>query len=382
MKLHDRQSVEGTMPVIYIGHREYRRPNGQRYISRQWYSEWCVHGRHYSQALKTTNKQLALRRAHDIRRRIEEGQLAPKVFKLNSTQLKDRYLDLKRNENRAPKTIEKYTAGPTQFDVWCNQTGRASIVKFSGSDFWTFNGWMRDQGHSEKTRYDRLVLVKQAFKYAAKEKMIPENLLFGITLYKPEPTEQPCFTPQQVAVLLATADVHEAAIFAVLAYLGLRFGEARDLRWSDIHWNSGGDGGFVSVCRGGSRNDKTKTGRSRRIPLHPALVPYLATVPRKFERVFTARPSNKHPEGDGPINERRLLMSLKRLCKRCGFSDWKKYKLHTFRHAFASMCARNNVAYKYALEWMGHRSSDILDIYYKQFDDVAEAAIRTIVYSA
>jgi hypothetical protein len=46
------------------------------------------------------------------------------------------------------------------------------------------------------------------------------------------------------------------------------------------------------------------------------------------------------------------------------------------------MCARNNVAYKYALEWMGHKSSDILDLYYTQFDDVAEQAIRTIAYTA
>ena len=45
------------------------------------------------------------------------------------------------------------------------------------------------------------------------------------------------------------------------------------------------------------------------------------------------------------------------------------------------MCARNNISYKYALEWMGHRSSDILDLYYTMFDDTAEAAMRTIQYS-
>ena len=74
-------------------------------------------------------------------------------------------------------------------------------------------------------------------------------------------------------------------------------------------------------------------------------------------------------------------MSLKRLCRRCGFADPDQYKLHTFRHAFASMCARNNISYKYALEWMGHKSSEILDLYYKMFDDVAEQAIRTITYT-
>jgi integrase len=340
-----------------------------------------VHARHYQQALKTTNKQLAIRRAHDIRSRIEDGQVAPKVFKLDSTCLKDRYLEVKRNENRAPKTIEKYTCGLVEFDAWCRQTGRGSVVRFGVADFWAFNGWMAERGHSEKTRYDRLVLIKQAFKYAAREKLIPENLLAGVPMNKPEPTEQPCFTPQQVAALLAKADPHEAAIFAALAYLGLRVGEARDLRWADVHFKDDGTGGWVTVKRGGSRPDRTKSGRSRRIPLNPALLPYLNTLPRSFETVFAARPSKKHPRGGAPISERRLLVSLKRLCKRCGFADWRRYKVHSFRHAFASMCARNNVAHKYALEWMGHRSSDILDLYYTQYDDVAEQAIRTISYT-
>jgi integrase len=69
------------------------------------------------------------------------------------------------------------------------------------------------------------------------------------------------------------------------------------------------------------------------------------------------------------------------LCKKCKFDNPKQYKLHTFRHAFASMCARNNVSHKYALEWMGHSSSEILDLYYTMFDDVAEAAMKTIVYA-
>lgn len=44
------------------------------------------------------------------------------------------------------------------------------------------------------------------------------------------------------------------------------------------------------------------------------------------------------------------------------------------------MCARNNVAYKYALEWMGHTDSQILDLYYTMYDDVAGQAIKTIEY--
>jgi integrase len=50
---------------------------------------------------------------------------------------------------------------------------------------------------------------------------------------------------------------------------------------------------------------------------------------------------------------------LKSLCRQCGFANPQQYKLHTFRHFFASYCAQQNLSYKYVLEWMGHSSSAI-----------------------
>jgi hypothetical protein len=38
------------------------------------------------------------------------------------------------------------------------------------------------------------------------------------------------------------------------------------------------------------------------------------------------------------------------------------------------------LSYRYALEWMGHRSSETLDLYYTLFDESAEAAMATIDY--
>jgi len=218
------------------------------------------------------------------------------------------------------------------------------------------------------------------FKWAAGPavRLISVNLLAGVHLEEPVPTQQPCFTPEQVGILLDGADDHQRPMFAVMAFAGIRFGEVRDLLWTDVLLDRG-QHGFLVIQRGGSTG-KTKGKRVRHIPIHPRLREILDGLPRKFDRVFTALPSAKHPAGGAPVNERRLLMSLKRLCRRCRFANPKQYKLHTFRHAFASMCARNNVSYKYALEWMGHQSSDILDLYYTMFDATAEAAIKTIDY--
>jgi integrase len=380
MKLAGRQAVERTAPTIHIGHRSYRDPKtGRTKTAKTWYAEWCVDGRRYYEALGTTNKA-AVKAAHIIIQRIDSGQHSRPSSRVTIAELVPAYLDMLRNRGRAPKTLEKYEAVLNALRDWFTTAGRQRAASFTDRDFWGFKKIIVEGELAGKTCYDRLIIVKQLFKWAAGSKLIAANPLTGIRMDKPNSKVQPCFSPEQVATMLDKADAHEGAIYAVLAYTGMRFGEARDLRWADVQLDQGVCG-FLVVQRGGS-TDATKSRRVRRIPINPALREVLCGLPRSFECVFSARPSKKYPDGGGPIDERRLLRSLKRLCRRCKFVNPEQYKLHTFRHAFASMCARNNISYKYALEWMGHRNSDILDLYYTMFDDTAEAAIKTIEYTS
>ncbi len=235
---------------------------------------------------------------------------------------------------------------------------------------------MLDEGLSDKTRYDRMIVIKQAFKWAARTKLIAENPILSADLIpKPPPTPQPCFTPEQVARLLEAATGDLKAIFFLMAYAGLRFGEVRDLQWDDIQWDAGHNG-FLLIRRGGS-NGTTKNRRHRRVPIHPRLRDMLRGLPRTDDRLFS------DPITTGKVLlDRKLLFKLKDLCEKCELPNPRQYKLHTFRHTFASMCARTNIAYKYALTWLGHRNSDILDLYYHMFDPAADAAIRTIQYGS
>jgi integrase len=193
------------------------------------------------------------------------------------------------------------------------------------------------------------------------------------------PTPQPCVTPDQVEKLIEAARPHEKPLFTALAYSGLRIGELVALRWQDVIFDKG-QYGHLHIRLGGS-NGTTKGKASRLIPIHPKLREILDALPKVHERVFLRQPTSRYPDGQHPINDRHLLAIVKKLCKKCGFPGWEKFKLHTFRHAFASMCARNHVSYKYALNWMGHKSSDILDMYVTMHDDAADMAMQTISYS-
>lgn len=66
--------------------------------------------------------------------------------------------------------------------------------------------------------------------------------------------------------------------------------------------------------------------------------------------------------------------------RQCGFQNPQQYKVHTFRHFFASYCAQQNLSYKYVLEWMGHSSSAILDMYFTMNDRHALAAMNGVSF--
>jgi hypothetical protein len=83
----------------------------------------------------------------------------------------------------------------------------------------------------------------------------------------------------------------------------------------------------------------------------------------------------------GTITERKLLKRIKALCRQCKFENPNQYKLHSFRHHFASLCANHHVAHRKALAWLGHSSSDILDLYYHLHDEDSQQAMMALANS-
>jgi integrase len=385
MKFHERQLVEDTTPRVFIGRRIYKDRHGRQQISPNWYGECHHRGKDRFAALKTRSHSIALHRAHQFAETLRDSQDAmPARRMIGIADLARMYLEMQINRNRAPKTIEKYEYVLSTFVAWAQRNFNRPAPEFTEQLFWNWHKSMIDDGFSAKTRADRAVVVKQLFKWATKHKHISSNPIADAIVPDPPTTPQPCFDPDQVASLLANADAQLRAIFAVMAYAGLRFGEVRDLLWSDLQMPTRAIGltsgsGQIIVQRGGS-GLTTKSRKIRRVPLHPELRTILETVPRLGERVFYARPSKRYPDGGHPISQSHLLLSLKRLCKRCGFADWKTYKVHSLRHSFASMLARAGVPERYALQFMGHQRSNVLALYIQIFDDAAEQAIGAIRY--
>jgi hypothetical protein len=112
----------------------------------------------------------------------------------------------------------------------------------------------------------------------------------------------------------------------------------------------------------------TKDKDERFVPIHPKIAELLP---------------NKRGTGVllPTIKARTLLKRLKVLCTECKFDNPTQYKLHSFRHHFASLCANHHVAYRKALAWLGHSSSDILDLYYHLHDEDSQNAMMELARS-
>lgn len=367
MRLIDSERVDGT--EVTIGRRvQYRRAEGKS-IEKVSDSYTAVYkdadGRWRQDGLDSTNRREARRRAIEIQQRVESGRKRPQTDAVEFIPLIDRYETFCVDKGLAPKSLAKYEADLEKLRQFARREKIRTIAQFDAHAFYRFRqslaGTKHKQGtvYAPKSIYATLTLAKQVCKWAWQQRLVSEYLLVGVSLPTAKARPQPCFTTDQVEMILEASEGNSRVAFAILAFSGMRIGELEQLRWSDVLLNRGKLGMF-HIRRGGS-GETTKDKDHRFVPVHPRIRPLIDALPRDGELVLPS------------ACERRLLDAIKATCKKLGLGT--KYKLHSFRHHFASLCANHSVAYRKALAWLGHSSSEILDLYYHLHDDESEAAM-------
>jgi len=372
MKLFDRQILEGTRPRMTIGRRDYRdRTTGHVRIARPYWAQFFWNGRQHQRPLGTANKDSAIRTAYRLAEQLQKGADIHTKRQMTMDQIIDRYTIFCEARGLTPKTLVKYEGQLKRFGPWCTKNGIRYARSFSQDDLLTYRTCL-EKVHclSPKSIYSETILVKQLFKWASRNGLVEQNPIASLQFANVKSPKQPCFTLEQVELLLSKAKPWMMPILAMLAFTGIRIGELAQLHWEDLDLERN----IVHICRGGS-NRRPKDKDDRFIPIHATrLRPILLRLPRTSELVF--RMLNGRP-----VEERRMLKDLKRLCREVGLDRPIQYKLHTFRHFFASYCAQSNMSYKYALEWLGHSSSMILDLYFTMNDKISQMAMNNMTFS-
>jgi len=362
MKLANRERVDGTR--VTIGRRVYY-VDGKAKISPRYTAEYRdLDGRQVSRSLGTTSKAQARRMALQIQQELESGIQSAPDTNVKIQHLIEAYFFAVQAKGLAPKTEWKYRADLAKLREYCTSVRIVHARRFGPEDLFRYRRWLYEQGYADKTVQGAVTLAKQLFKWAWRRGMLKEYRLAGTSFPKARARPQPCFTSAQVDQLIEVAEGEEKAAFALMGYAGLRIGEVEQLRWEDIH-RGRGRLTMIHVRRGGSTGS-TKDKDDRFVPVHPKVAVLLEPIKKDAGPVLRT------------ITERRLLARLKRLCQMCGFDDPQQYKLHSFRHHFASLCANHRVAYRKALAWLGHSSSQMLDLYYHLHDEDSQRAMQAL----
>jgi integrase len=142
-------------------------------------------------------------------------------------------------------------------------------------------------------------------------------------------------TPSEVALLAANAgNGQDGALFEIAAFTGLRLGELRGLRWSDIDWMNR----LVHVRRSYTRHEvgPTKSGKVRSVPLVDQAARALDGLSRREHFTSEDDPVFVNAIGDA-IEESAMRRRFYRALKR---ANLKHLRFHDLRHTFGTIAVQ------------------------------------------
>ena len=263
---------------------------------------------------------------------------------------------------------------------------------------------LKRDGYSAKTRKMRYTAIRGFLRSCG---VVPEKLIDPATHKRLAPRidqDIDPYNPADLERLYAACDEYHALVYRFLLATGLRYREANHLTWAAIdfgRWviNLAGEQRvnrrFRSRKTGKMVNAavefKTKSRKSREIPIFPSLRPLLLEWRKQHtDKVFVFGT----PRSDMPDNHwlEYGKHAWKRAGLNCGQCDGcvkrnkcEEFFLHRFRHSYAHVCLDNGVPIHKVSRRMGHYSIEVTAIYLRgdsQQDDAKDPFAVVKVMSA
>jgi len=208
-------------------------------------------------------------------------------------------------------------------------------------------------GQSETTIHTAMAALRGIFASAVQDQIISTNPTAGLTKPKPEPVKvKRALTPEERARVEETAATHPAGLFlAILYYLGVRSGEARGLKWSDVDWTHARihverD---VDKAAGDTEGELKTPGSARTLPIPDPLMSLLRPV--------RGLPGAYILPGTGPGRPMTANMATRRWAAlRAAAGLPEDVTPHWLRHNYATMCREAGLPAEDTMRLMGHTS--------------------------
>ena len=257
-------------------------PRGKKRI---WTADFWWDGNHCRKTLRTRRLRRARQLAIHLENRLQQGLNPFEMLvrmKVSLQQATDDFLSYQRTEKKRKKTHVKYKGLFKKFVGFANTQSIEATREMDLSLIDKFRDFRRPQ-IGDRSMHNDGVMLKTFFGWCVERQLMANNPLGNRKFRRPryEPRGGP--TLAQVDAVLAIAPPSLMPIIAIAAFAGRRSGEYQHLLSVDVDF----PGNWIHVIsRPGA---ETKSGNSRKVPIHPRLRKILEKSPKsKSKWFFTA----------------------------------------------------------------------------------------------
>ena len=170
MKLENRERVDGTQ--ITIGRRVYYR-NKKKKVFQCYAVEYRdLDGKQICRNLGTKNRRRARRMAYEIQRDLDSEIKSAPEANLPIKSLVGKYKHAYEAKGVAPTTELKYKADLEKLETYFEQEDIRIARHFTENHLCLYRKWLKKQGYADKTVEGVVVLAKQMFKWAWRQRLL------------------------------------------------------------------------------------------------------------------------------------------------------------------------------------------------------------------
>ena len=277
----------------------------------------------------------------------------------------EKFLKYLKDKDRANATIIAYAKDIDQLIESVAAAGKVSPTEIKKEDLLDFVKKLEDEHYTPKSVSRKINAIRTYFKSLKEDGVISEDPSVTLTHPKIEITPPRILSKMEYRALrdACRQGVRISAVVELLLQTGIRIGELRRLKLSDVEFGEGGKPGKIRVAPWGKNPE-------RAVPLNrsvqEALKEYIKIRPQtKEEAVFVTKTGR-------PFLIRNIRTTINRYFKIAGI---EKAKVNDLRHTFVATHLSRGVPLTTVSRLAGHRRLTTTEKYLQYIDRPKEESI-------
>jgi integrase len=249
-------------------------------------------------------------------------------------------------------TAERYGVAVEDFLDLLGTRAAKPLTSLAAADVERFLNHRSGKGLSPRTVILDVKIIRTALNHARRQGIIPTNPAEAVELPKARGVERGTFTPEEIKILVDTAQGDWQTLILLAYYTGARLSDCCRMAWADVDMGAG----TLTFTQ-------AKTGEKVTVPLHSDLLAHLETLAGTDKPEVFIMP---HMAGLKPGGRHGLSEGFKRIMRKAGL-DMEKVKsagvrqlsrrtFHALRHSFTSALANQGVAAELRMKLTGHKT--------------------------